>query len=126
MVNFPRRFSVRLLVGIAVATVTGGFFAYQAGAFSSKQATVNDTAALSVWITRPDGAQSCSPKSGQSLEDGAADLKKAKVRILDSRKGNDGKMHMQMCGAPSGTTNAYLVPKEDLPQAAALGYVQAH
>jgi hypothetical protein len=33
---------------------------------------------------------------------------------------------MQMCGAPTGTTNAYLIPREDLPQAATRGYVEAH
>ena len=37
----------------------------------------------------------------------------------------DGKLHAQMCGAPSGSTNAYLIPKDDLPQAVAQGYIQA-
>lgn len=110
-----------------VLTLPGGIFVHEADAFSRKHAA-DDVAAPAdnqVWITRPDGAQSCTPKSGQTLEDGAADLRRAKVRVLDSRKGNDGKMHMQMCGAPSGTTNAYLIPKEDLPQAVTLGYVPA-
>lgn len=79
-----------------------------------------------VWVTRADGAQGCSPHSGQSLEEGAADLKKSKVRVLESRKGNDGKMHTQVCGAPTGATNAYLIPKSDLAQAMTLGFVPVH
>jgi hypothetical protein len=92
---------------------------------STEAGSVQPAADNQVWITRADGAQSCSPKSGQSLETGAADLRNAKVRVLDSHKGEDGKMHAQMCGAPSGSTNAYLIPKDDLPQAIAQGYIQA-
>jgi hypothetical protein len=82
-------------------------------------------AANQVWITRPDGAQSCSTSGGQSLDDGAAELRKSKVRVLESRKGNDGKMRAQMCGIPSGSTNSFLIPKEDLARAVAQGYVEA-
>jgi hypothetical protein len=92
-----------------------------AGATSSTSAPKADQ----VWVTRGDGAQSCTPGSGQSLDDGANELRKSKVRVLESRKGSDGKMHAQMCGLPSGSTNAYLIPKDDLPQAVALGYVKA-
>jgi hypothetical protein len=78
----------------------------------------------SVWVARGDGGQSCSPKSGQALEAGAGELQKAQVRVLESRKGDDGKMRAQMCGLPTGKLNAYRIPREDLGRAVALGFLQ--
>ncbi len=80
------------------------------------------TAEETVWIKRTDGALSCSPEKAQSLGEGAQDLEKAKIRVLESKKIQDGKMHIQMCGAPTGTENAYRIQRSDLPQAIALGF----
>ena len=80
------------------------------------------SAAESVWITRPDGAQSCQPGSGTTLEDDAQELKTAQIPVLESKKGSDGMMHIQMCGAPKGSTNSFLIPKDKLAQALTLGY----
>jgi len=76
----------------------------------------------SVWVVRDDGAKKCSGDSGESLEQGARELTKAKVNVQQSRKGFDGKMHMEMCGAPAGTVNGYLIPKVDLPIAIQHGF----
>ncbi len=78
-----------------------------------------------VWVAKSDGAASCAPESGKELAHGADELKKEKIQVLDSRKGSDGKVHIQMCGAPEGTMNFYLIPKKSLPQALALGYQPA-
>lgn len=78
-----------------------------------------------VWILRSDGAKSCSPETAQSVEAGAQELLKADIRVLNSMKGDDGKMRMQMCGAPTGTLNSYLIPKDSLPHAVALGFQEA-
>lgn len=78
--------------------------------------------AKSVWISRPDGAQSCAPESGVSLDKGASELKKADIPVWSKKKGNDGMMHAQMCGADTGTTNAFLIPRDKLTNAEALGY----
>lgn len=79
-----------------------------------------------VWIKRSDGALSCGMEKAQSLEMGAAELKKANIRIFGSRKSNDGQMHIQMCGAPTGSENAYLIQKGDLPKAISLGFQGTH
>jgi hypothetical protein len=81
--------------------------------------------ARTAWIYKPDGGQSCSPQSGESLEDAAQALKKARIPVLDSRKASDGKMHIQMCGAATGSRNAYEIPRERLPHAIALGFQEA-
>jgi hypothetical protein len=78
-----------------------------------------------VWVQQPDGGKSCEINSGDSLTKGAASLKKAQITILDSHKGNDGKMHAQMCGLPSGTANVYQIRKADLPKAMTLGFEEA-
>jgi hypothetical protein len=78
----------------------------------------------SVWIARPDGAESCSTSGAQTLEQGAAELRKNKLRVLDSKKDNDGKMRAAMCGLPQGSLNAYLIPRAELAQAIALGFVE--
>lgn len=75
-----------------------------------------------VWISKPDGAVSCEPQSGISLTVAAEELKKKGVETLESRKGTDGKMHIQSCGASKGTTNEFLIREQDLNQAVALEY----
>lgn len=89
-----------------------------AQAFSSKKA--NDT----VWVSRADGSKQCEKGSGQSLETGADELRKAGVEPLESRKGRDGKMHSQMCGASTGATNEYRVTRDAAERAAGLGFTQ--
>ncbi len=76
----------------------------------------------SVWVTKPDQALSCEPQSGESLTQGSDELKSAKIPILDSQKGSDNKMHIQVCGASKGSMNSYLIPKKNLKDAIALGY----
>lgn len=78
--------------------------------------------AESVWVSRPDGGQSCSPKSGQALDAVAQELKSAGIAVLESRKGNDGKMRAQMCGIATGGFNSYKISKGDLGKAQALGF----
>lgn len=102
-------------------------------AFGSKSEQSDSSSAVSssldshdstVWVTRPDGGQQCAPKSGQTLEDSAQELRKAQVRVLNSQKGSDKKLRAQVCGIPTGKTNRFEIPKDDLPKALALGYQQ--
>jgi hypothetical protein len=71
---------------------------------SSETTTANGD---SVWVMRPD------------------ELKHANIHVLDSKKNASLKMHSQLCGLPTGTSNAYLISRSDLPRALTLGYQQA-
>jgi hypothetical protein len=71
---------------------------------------------------RPNGEQSCSANGDSSLKQDQEELKAAHIPVMNSRKANDGKMYIQMCGAPTGSVNAFLIPKSKLPDALALGY----
>ncbi|MFZ9594678.1 MAG: hypothetical protein ACO3A2_01220 [Bdellovibrionia bacterium] len=75
-----------------------------------------------IWVMRSDEGLSCEPDSGLSLDQGALPLKKAQISILSQKKGTDGKMHTQVCGALRGTTNCYLIPQTRLKQALGLGF----
>ncbi len=101
-------------------------FFEQAWGFSSKKMeTLREPLHPSfdtVWVFRSDGAQSCFPQSGMSLSKGAFELKAANIPIFESRKGNDGKVHAQVCGAGQGSTNLFRIPRENLEGAVALGY----
>lgn len=118
MANLRIFFSLFIVVCAGVPTL-------RVWAFGSHPsvAAVAPVSGQTIWITHADGTQSCSALPGQTLEEGAVELKKMNVRILDSRKGDDGMMHMHLCGAPTGKTNAYLIPAEDL--SLARGYQQA-
>lgn len=120
---------VKCLILSTLLTVSATSFAFakksapavesnaDAGGNSSSSSAVDG-----VWVSRSDGAFSCSADSGQSVDDGSRELKKAGIHVLNSKKSGDGKMHMQMCGAPSGRVNSYLISRTDLTRAAALGY----
>jgi hypothetical protein len=75
-----------------------------------------------LWITRADGELSCGERKGQPLEDGAKELAGIGVRVLESRKTNDGKFHIQMCGAATGSQNSYLIRSEDFASAQKKGF----
>jgi hypothetical protein len=92
------------------------------GKSSSEQQKANSADSAAVWVMRPDGSQMCTANSGQSLDAGAADLRKAGIRVISSQKGNDSKMHAQMCGLPTGHTNAYQISQDDLAKAITLGF----
>ena len=79
--------------------------------------------AETVWVMRSDGALQCGMAEPETLEAGAQELLKAGVKVLEQRKQNDGKMRIQVCGAPQGSTNAYRIAKRDLKRAKKLGFL---
>ena len=123
-------------LGLAVITASFIFAVTpsSAQAFATKKSDATDAATASgsnqensstIWVSRKDGATSCGIKKGQTLEEGADELKQNGVRVLSSRKGSDGKMHAQSCGMPMGTTNAYQIFRDDLVKAVSLGFQES-
>lgn len=95
-----------------------------AGAVGKKQATPAADVGR-VWVVRSDGAQSCGIKEGLSPEQMGDELRKAGIQVFEMRKGTDGKMHAQMCGAPTGGLNGFEILSADLPKALLIGYKEA-
>ncbi len=80
---------------------------------------------LHLWVQRPDGSRQCDESgSVHSLKQGAAELSKAGVSVLKFKKSSDGKVRIQMCGAPTGKTHAYRIKRESLEKALTLGFVE--
>ena len=79
----------------------------------------------SVWVVRSDGAKSCSQELSETLDDGMKTLEKAGIRVFESAKGHDGAMHVQVCGAETGSLNAYRILAEQLNQVLQMGYSMA-
>ena len=106
-----------LRIVLALSFAAASAFAYAPSKTKEAAPVKTDT----VWISRPAG-DSCAE---QPLEAGAEDLKKAGVHVVTQRKMGDGQMHMQMCGAPTGISNTYEIPKAELDRALKLGFVSA-
>ncbi len=104
------------LVSIGVLTLS--LLAGATGAVAAPKAL-----AETVWVMRLDGALQCGMAQPQSLEAGAQELMKAGVKVLEQRKQDDGKMRIQVCGAPQGTGNAYRIARRDVKRAKKLGFV---
>ncbi len=105
-----------------IVIVMGILFFSVSLAVPSKKMTRTSFRPGAVWIMKTDGALSCDPQSGVSLAEGAEELRKANIQVLDSKKGSDGRMHIMVCGAPQGTTNTFLIPRDKLPLARAKGF----
>ena len=83
---------------------------------STNQATTNDTTVL---VSKADGSLQCGSK-GLSTEEMEKQLKGIKILSRDKRP--DGKMHIQVCGSPTGTVNVYEIPVSSLSEAETRGF----
>ena len=73
----------------------------------------------SAYVFKEDGSRQCGGK-GVSLNDMAKELSGIMIRSQENRK--DGKMHIMMCGGPTGNINVYEIMEKDLPEAIKRGF----
>lgn len=76
---------------------------------------------VSVFVSKPDGSLQCGAR-GVSAEEMEKQLKGIKVISRDKR--SDGKMHIQVCGSPTGQLNIYEIPESSLKDAEARGFTK--
>jgi hypothetical protein len=107
---------IYILVSIFVVMTSVSSFA------GSKKKAVAETISTEdkVWVISSDGKKSCSVLETESVDKGMRELAAANIQVFESKKADDGKMHAQACGMPTGSVNAYLIMKQDLPKALAL------
>ena len=128
MINFiidsSRRFIFCSIICVIFVSIFCGF-----GLKRTEETKMSGTTSLeappssaTVWVGRNDGAKYCVQDSGETLEQGSTQLQAAQIAVLDSKKGADGKMHAQVCGGGRGSTNNYLINRDRLAAAKALGY----
>lgn len=85
-------------------------------AVSSSTNTANNT----VLVYKADGSLQCGAGKGLALDDMEKELKG--IRVLSRDKRADGKMHIQLCGSPTGMINVYEIPESSLKTAEGRGF----
>jgi hypothetical protein len=73
-----------------------------------------------VYVYKPDGSLQCGPAKGLSLEEMERQLRGVPVLSRDKRP--DGRMHIQVCGSPTGLINVFEVLESSLKEAEARGF----
>lgn len=73
-----------------------------------------------VKVAKPDGTLQCSQGKKIEIDVMQKDLKD--ITVFSSSNMSDGRMRIQMCGAPTGHYNVYEILEGDLEKAKALGF----
>lgn len=110
------------VIAIVFASLGAGLGFWMGGA---EAAPGKNTASSRIWVFMKDGSKSCgaeSPDEVVSIEKARGVLTKAGVQVFDAKKGQDGKLHVQMCGADTGSQNQLLIEEKDLKKAQSLGF----
>jgi hypothetical protein len=76
----------------------------------------------SVEIYKYDGTLQCGMGHESTLEEMAKELESGGIDVLENRKGTDGLVHINVCGASTGAINIYLIDRGSLPAAQRLGF----
>ena len=116
----------------ACGTPTGGavVLVVNAGDWNRAIKKRPDAHGFGVWVfDRPqvevfkyDGSLQCGLGREISLESIANELKEKSIEVKASRKGNDGRMRIAMCGASTGGLNVYTIDTGELAKARELGF----
>jgi len=73
-----------------------------------------------VKVYKPDGSLQCGQGKAISAQDMQKDLKT--IKVYSSATKVDGMMRIQVCGAPTGSSNVYEIDRKDLETAIKLGF----
>lgn len=82
--------------------------------------SVPKTSDSRVFVYKPDGSLQCGMGKGISPEEMEKQLDGIKVYSRENRP--DGKMHIQVCGSPTGQVNVYEIPASSLKEAEKRGF----
>ena len=92
----------------------------------ASMAAIADTAVTveSIVMERPDGSKQCEPGPSKKnlLRDAKKELSRAGVRAVEVASGHDGRVHAQICGAPTGRVIRIRVRASDREKAAGIGF----
>lgn len=78
------------------------------------------TPVQNVFVYKPDGSLQCGQGKAIDVEVMARELES--VKIISSKKANDGLLRPTVCGAPTGQINVYEIPYHQLPKALKAGF----
>lgn len=78
------------------------------------------TKSATVFVYKSDGSLQCKAAVGIPVAEMEKQLEGINVYSRDKRP--DGKMHIQVCGSPTGMINVYEIPESSLQEAEARGF----
>lgn len=76
----------------------------------------------SVKVYKATGEQQCGMGSHTKIDDMKATLINKKIQVFDATTRPDGRMHMAVCGAPTGMVHVFTIPSKNLKAAERLGF----
>jgi hypothetical protein len=74
-------------------------------------------------VFKPTGSIQCEPDSGTPLADMQQALTDAGIDVHAAQTTSDGRMYVQVCGAPGGEIHVFSIDAADAAAAAELGYL---
>jgi hypothetical protein len=73
-----------------------------------------------IFVAKPDGGLQCKKAKGISIDKMQNELKG--IGVFSAVKKQDGLMHVQLCGSPTGIHNVFEISAKDLPAAEKLKF----
>jgi hypothetical protein len=70
----------------------------------------------------PSGEKQCGFGAETPIKNFLKKLEKKKIKVVSSKSQEDGLLHSQVCGAPSGKIHVFEIPKIQLKEATQLGF----
>lgn len=93
--------------------------------FSSKKSEIKPEGKIAkedlIWVIKSDESKQCEGQ-GTALEQAKQEAEASGIKVYDIKKSDDQMMHIQVCGASTGSTNALQISKSDLKKAEAIGF----
>jgi hypothetical protein len=74
-------------------------------------------------VFKPDGSRQCERDTGTPPSRMRAELAAAGILVHSARSASDDMMHTQVCGAPTGRINVFVIDSAALDDARALGFL---
>lgn len=74
----------------------------------------------SIYVSKPDGSLQCRIGKGLSVEEMEKQLRG--IPVLSKEKRPDGRMHIQVCGSPTGLINVFEILESSLNEAESRGF----
>ena len=103
-----------------ITYILGCFSFLLMGCASGHCRGVNDAQSRSVYVYKADGSLQCEQGKAITPVDMAKELEGITVRSQSNK--NDGRMHIMMCGGPTGKINIYEIAEKDLEAALKKGF----
>jgi len=85
----------------------------------------SDEAHATVLVYKDTGELQCGQGKAVKLDVMAKQLTSRRIRVLSSRTQDDGLMHVQVCGSPTGKINVYEIPASSLRKALRTGFKES-